>query len=84
MIRQIFSRFGWQSFAQVVNSYLPVLLLMVIALGVHWFPVKWKEFYRGKFIETPVFVKLILAVLLVVLIFQFKASDIHPFIYFRF
>jgi D-alanyl-lipoteichoic acid acyltransferase DltB (MBOAT superfamily) len=84
MIRQIVSRFGWQSFAQVVNSYLPVLLLMVLALGVHWFPVKWKEFYRGKFIETPAFVKLILAVLLAILIFQVKASDIQPFIYFRF
>mgnify|MGYP000885570000 CR=1 FL=1 len=84
MIQQIGSRFGWQSFIQVITSYSSVLSLVSLALLVHWLPVKWKEFYRGKFIDTPLVVKLILAILVSILLFQFKASELQPFIYFRF
>ncbi|MDD3892492.1 MAG: MBOAT family protein [Bacteroidales bacterium] len=84
MLNQIGTRFGWQSFIQVLSSYSSVLLLMAFALAVHWLPVKWKEYYRGKFIDTPLVVKILLAILLAILIFQFKAAGIQPFIYFRF
>lgn len=84
MIRQIVTRFGWQSFLDVVSSYIPSLSLILIALLIHWMPVKWKEFYRGLFIRTPLVVKLIGGLVLAFIIFQVKSADLQPFIYFRF
>jgi hypothetical protein len=84
MIRQIVSHFGWQSVLDVITSYVPVISLMAVAYAVHWLPVSWKEFYRGAFIKTNLVVKLALAVLVAVIIFQVKSAELQPFIYFRF
>lgn len=84
MLRQIGSRFGWQSFLGVLQSYTPVLSLMAFALVVHWLPVRWKEFYRGAFIRIPLVVKILFAVVVALIIFQVKSSELQPFIYFRF
>lgn len=84
MLRQIAMSFGWQSVVDVVISYLPVLSLMLFAYAVHWLPVSWKEYYRGKFINTHLAIKILLALVVAVIIFQVKSADIQPFIYFRF
>lgn len=84
MLQQIGTRFGWQSFGAILTSYSAPLLLMSFALVVHWLPFPWKEWVRGKFIDTHSLVKIVLALILAVVIFQFKTADIQPFIYFRF
>ncbi|MDX9770436.1 MAG: MBOAT family protein [Tenuifilaceae bacterium] len=84
MLIQMGTRFGWQSFGAIVGSYLPVIGLAGIALAIHWLPVSWKEHYRGAFINTPLWLKLIITLLVALVIFQFKTADLQPFIYFRF
>jgi alginate O-acetyltransferase complex protein AlgI len=84
MLRQIGTRFGAQSFLEIIQGYLPVLGLMSLALIVHWLPVRIKEFYRGTFIRMPLILKLLFALLVALVIFQIKTSDLQPFIYFRF
>jgi len=84
MVKQIGTRFGWQSFFEVLSSYVPALSLIVIALAIHWMPVKWKEFYRGTFIKTHLVVKILIEIVLALVIFQIKSADLQPFIYFRF
>jgi D-alanyl-lipoteichoic acid acyltransferase DltB (MBOAT superfamily) len=84
MLRQISSRFGWQSVFEVLQSYAPALSLMFIALVIHWMPVRWKEFYRGTFIRIPLVAKVIVVVVVAMVIFQVKSADLQPFIYFRF
>ncbi|HZJ74811.1 MAG TPA: MBOAT family O-acyltransferase [Perlabentimonas sp.] len=84
MFGQITSRFGWQSFGTVITSYAPILLLIVGALAIHLLPVRWKEAYRGLFIKTPLWVKIVITIMVAIVIMQFKTADIQPFIYFRF
>lgn len=84
MVRQIGTRFGWQSFYEVLSSYVPALSLILIALGIHWMPVKWKELYRGAFIKTPLVIKILISIVLAFVVFQIKSADLQPFIYFRF
>lgn len=83
MLRQIATRFGQQTF-EVVENYYVVLSMIAFALIVHCLPVRWKEYYRGIFISTPLVVKLLAAVLVAIAIFQVKSADLQPFIYFRF
>lgn len=84
MIMQMGLHFGWQSFGAVIKSYTPVLSLISFALLVHWLPVSWKEYYRGVFIKSPLWLKFIITVAAAIVIFQFKSADLQPFIYFRF
>jgi alginate O-acetyltransferase complex protein AlgI len=84
MLKQISNRFGWQSFWEVLLSYSTVIGFTAIALAIHWLPVKWKEIYRGVFINTPLAVKLVLAIITAIIIFQVKSAELQPFIYFRF
>jgi alginate O-acetyltransferase complex protein AlgI len=84
MLKQIVTRFGFQSFTEVILSYAPIIALLVFALVVHWLPVRFKEFYRGTFIKMPLILKLLFAVGVAFVIFQIKSSELQPFIYFRF
>jgi len=84
MMRQIAFHFGWQSVFEVIKSYSPVLSLMALAYAVHWFPVSWKEFYRGKFIDTHLAIKVLTVIIVAIIIFQVKSAELQPFIYFRF
>jgi D-alanyl-lipoteichoic acid acyltransferase DltB (MBOAT superfamily) len=84
MITQMGLHFGWQSFGAVIKSYMPVLSLITFALLVHWLPVNWKEYYRGVFIKSPLWLKLVITVAAAIVVFQFKSADLQPFIYFRF
>jgi len=83
MLRQITTRFGQQTF-EVVENYYVVLSMIAFALIVHCIPVRWKEYYRGIFIRTPLVVKVLAAVVVAIAIFQVKSADLQPFIYFRF
>lgn len=84
MLKQIVSRFGWQSFGEIILSYAPVLSLTGIALIIHWLPVTWKEYYRGLFIKTPLWLKFIIGIIIALIVLQFKSANLQPFIYFRF
>ncbi|MFP4555302.1 MAG: MBOAT family O-acyltransferase [Bacteroidales bacterium] len=84
MINQITSRFGWHSFGAVIASYTPVMGLMIVALGVHWLPVQWKEYYRGLFIKSHLVIKALIIIAMAIVIFQVKSADLQPFIYFKF
>jgi D-alanyl-lipoteichoic acid acyltransferase DltB (MBOAT superfamily) len=84
MLGQIVNRFGASSIVEIVRSYYGVYLLILIGFVLHWLPFGFKEWYRGKFIDSNILVKGFVIVMLVVLIIQFKTAEIQPFIYFRF
>lgn len=84
MFSQIYYSFGFKLIPEILNSYSAILLLISGAFIIHWLPSGFKEYYRGKFIESPTVMKVIVTVLTVVLIYQVKSSDIQPFIYFQF
>jgi predicted Co/Zn/Cd cation transporter (cation efflux family) len=69
---------------RIINSYQEIFGVMVIGFILHWLPASFKERYRGWYIQTPLVVKLVAVVLLVIIIYQVKSAAIQPFIYFKF
>jgi D-alanyl-lipoteichoic acid acyltransferase DltB (MBOAT superfamily) len=84
MLSQIFYHFNWQMIPEVIVSYKNVFSLILLAFFIHWLPVTTKEFYKNYFIGIPYFVKALVVVLVVFILYQVKSAEIQPFIYFQF
>jgi len=84
MLKQIFENFSPGSYMTVLPAYSNALILMAVAYIIHFLPERIKESYRGVFIEIPVVAQLVVVMLVAILLFQMRTTEIMPFIYFRF
>jgi alginate O-acetyltransferase complex protein AlgI len=84
MIEQIFVHFSLDNIGPMIHAYSGIFGLMIAGMLLHWLPDRIKEWYRGGFIRMHLALKLILIVLAVLLIYQFRTAGIQPFIYFQF
>ncbi|MGE5421439.1 MAG: MBOAT family O-acyltransferase [Chloroflexota bacterium] len=84
MLSQITGNFRPGTWSVVILSYSSVFLLIAAGYLVHFLPENIKESYRGLFIRVPVAVQLAVVMIIAVLLFQMRATDTMPFIYFRF
>jgi len=84
MLKQIFENFSPGSYMTVLPAYSSVFLLMAVGYIIHFLPEKVKESYRGLFIRTPLIVQLLVIMLVAVMLFQMRSTEVMPFIYFRF
>ncbi len=69
---------------QVALSYRMIFPVLLFGYVLHWWPSKWKDSYMNRFIRTPHWVKVIIVVVLVFLIYQTQTAGLQPFIYFQF
>ncbi len=60
------------------------LILVIIGFVMHTIPQNWNEKLINMYIKSPYILKIIMFVLLVQLVIQFKLEDVQPFIYFQF
>jgi D-alanyl-lipoteichoic acid acyltransferase DltB (MBOAT superfamily) len=81
---QIFYHFHINLIPEIVIGYWKVFAILCLGFVLHWLPTKWKDSIKENFISTPVYLKIIIAVIVVLVIFQFKTSVLQPFIYFQF
>ncbi len=84
MIGRILSPIEWDLIPNMIESYKEIYGIMLIGFILHWLPNNFKEKYRGWFIKTPIVAKVVIILLVVFLIYQFKSAAIQPFIYFKF
>lgn len=84
MFNQLFASFNANILNDFVIAYPIVSSILVLAYVVHWMPSWLKEWYRGMFIKTPLWFKMIVVFLVIIIIYQAKSSNIQPFIYFQF
>lgn len=84
MFKQIFTSFNTTIFVSFVRAYPTIIIILLIAYIVHWLPSSFKEWYRGLFIKTPMWLKMVVVVLVILILYQAKSSNIQPFIYFQF
>jgi alginate O-acetyltransferase complex protein AlgI len=84
MMKQIFENFSPGSYMTVIPAYSNALLLMTVAYIIHFLPERTKESYRGLFIKIPLVVQLVVVMLVAVLLFHMRTTEVMPFIYFRF
>lgn len=84
MINQITGNFQLELIPAMISSYYKIFILILLALTIHWLPSRLKENVRGWFIQTHVVVKVILVILVIFILYQVKAAEVQPFIYFQF
>jgi D-alanyl-lipoteichoic acid acyltransferase DltB (MBOAT superfamily) len=84
MLKQIAENFSPGSYHTVLPFYSNTFLLIVVGYAIHILPEKVKESYRGLFIRIPLAAQLIVVMLVAILLFQMRSTEVIPFIYFRF
>lgn len=83
-LSQVWNSFDLSVTGDVITSYAKVLLILLLGYVVHWLPTSFKKLYRDKFIESPLWIKLVISVVTVFIIYQSWSADLVPFIYFQF
>lgn len=84
MLRQIFEKFLPAAKSNIFTAYGSVFLLIAAGYLIHFLPEKFKESYRGVFIKIPLPAQLAIMMVVAVMLFQMRATEVMPFIYFRF
>ena len=84
MLKQIFENFSPGSYMTVLPAYSSALILIVIGYIIHFLPERTKESFRGLFIKIPLVAQLAVIMLVAILLFQMRTTEVMPFIYFRF
>lgn len=84
LLSRMFNAFDGARIVDIVLSQTYVFLLLIVGFTFHFLPDKWHRFFRLGFIRFPIFIKVILAAVVIYLIVSLHQSEILPFIYFRF
>lgn len=84
MILKIVQGFNIHDIFLAVNAYYKVFAIIAFGYIVHWLPANIKNFYKGHFVLTPIYLLAIITVLVIFVLYQFSNIGIQPFIYFRF
>jgi D-alanyl-lipoteichoic acid acyltransferase DltB (MBOAT superfamily) len=84
LMRQIAHSFNASIIPDVLISYKWVFLVMLLGYITHWISNKWKLALLNWYIKTPVWAKVLIAVVVVFIIYQSWSADLQPFIYFQF
>ena len=84
MLKQIIENFSPGSYMTVLPAYSSTFLLMFVGYVIHFLPERIKESYRGLFIRIPLIAQLVVIMLVAILLYQMRTTEVMPFIYFRF
>jgi D-alanyl-lipoteichoic acid acyltransferase DltB (MBOAT superfamily) len=60
------------------------VLVMILGFAMHSTPTKWNTRILEAYVKSPYLVKLVVFLILVQLVIQFKSENVQPFIYFQF
>lgn len=84
MVNQIGSHWQLEQVWPIVQNYLPVFIIFIVGMIIHWLPDHFKRRYRLWFANLPLWLMGTVTILAVFIIYQFITADLQPFIYFQF
>ena len=84
MMHQIGSDLNLKIIPKVLVAYKWVFLVMLFGFFIHWISENWKEKILQWFIATPIWLKVVIAAVVVIFVYQSVSSKMQPFIYFQF
>jgi len=84
MLHQIANDLKLSLIPEGLVAYKWVFLVMLFGFYTHWLSGKWKGRIERWFIESPIWVQLVLAAVTVIVVYQSVSADMQPFIYFQF
>ena len=84
MVNQIGGAWNNTIIPEFIWEYRKVVILFVLGMLIHWLPAKAKRWYRLHFALLPIWMIILLAVITVIVVYQFVTADMQAFIYFQF
>ena len=84
MMHQIGTNMDLSLIPEIVVAYKWVFLVMLFGFVTHWLSGKWKDRIENWFIATPIWMKSVIAAIVVIGVYQSISSEMQPFIYFQF
>lgn len=84
MMHQIGNDLYLHVIPDVLIAYKWVFLVMLFGFVIHWLSYNWKEKITEWFIAAPLWVKMVISAVVVILVYQSISADMQPFIYFQF
>ena len=84
MINQIATNFHPDVAWQWITGYWQVLTLIIVGYALHFVPDATKRMLRHKAARLPMYAYVVMLVVTVWIVIQFKSADVQPFIYFQF
>jgi len=84
LIRQILFHFNPQIFIEFIYGYREVLLMMLLGYSLHFVPKSVELKTESIVTNFPLLLKVTFMIFVIILVVQFKSSEIQPFIYFQF
>jgi alginate O-acetyltransferase complex protein AlgI len=84
MMHQISTDFNLRLIPEILIAYKWVFLVMLFGFFIHWLSESWKVKIKYWFIESPLWLKAIIAAVVVIFVYQSISSEMQPFIYFQF
>ncbi len=84
MMHQIGTDMHLNVIPEVIKAYKWVFLVMLFGFFIHWLSANWKEKITNWFIATPLWLKIVISTVVVIIVYQSISADMQPFIYFQF
>ena len=84
MVNQIGGAWDNSIIPEFLWEYRYVAILFALGMIIHWLPKRAKRWYRIQFALLPPWSILLIAVMAIIVIYQFVTADMKPFIYFQF
>ncbi len=84
MVGQIGSHWNLAQIPEIVGHYWAPFVVFLVGMIIHWLPERFKRRYRLTFASLPLWAIATVAVITVVVVYQFITADLQPFIYFQF
>ncbi|SHI80936.1 D-alanyl-lipoteichoic acid acyltransferase DltB, MBOAT superfamily [Tangfeifania diversioriginum] len=84
MMHQIGTNLDLSIVPEVLVAYKWVFLVMLFGFFTHWVSQKWKDRLKDAFIAAPLWLKIVISAIVVIIVYQSVSADMQPFIYFQF
>ena len=84
ILHQLVYDFNISIFPQFLLAFKSVMILMFIGYVIHWLPLTIKNKYQQFFIKSPLWIKGLVVIIAVFIIYQTRTAEMQPFIYFQF
>ena len=84
VLNQIFNHFKPEIFFDFIHGYYMVIYVIILGYFIHFTPKKWEMIIEKKIISSPLLLKALYIIFIILIVVQFKSSEIQPFIYFQF
>jgi alginate O-acetylation protein len=81
---QLWNNMDWGSSGQVLWYFRDAFAVMVLGYVVHWLPQSLKDRIENAYYQSPIWVKVLIAVVAAVICYQTFSNESPAFIYFQF